>query len=86
MEPLVKTKASKSDWRQMIKYIDENGDGMISFLEFKSLMIELVVGASDVIQHRLTQLKTSAGLTVPGSDHQPLTASLISQTWPDGDQ
>jgi hypothetical protein len=69
MEPLVKTKASKSDWRQMIKDIDENGDGMISFLEFKSLMIELVVGASDVIQHRLTQLKTSAGLTVPGSDH-----------------
>ncbi len=49
MEPLIKTKASKNDWKQIIADIDENGDGMISFLEFKSLMIELVMGTSDVI-------------------------------------
>jgi Ca2+-binding EF-hand superfamily protein len=33
----------------MIKEIDENGDGMISFPEFKSLMIELLIGTSDLI-------------------------------------
>jgi Ca2+-binding EF-hand superfamily protein len=32
----------------MIKDIDENGDGKISFLEFKTLMIEIIMYKSDV--------------------------------------
>ncbi len=49
LDPITKTKTSKSDWKNIINDIDENGDGLISFKEFKSIMIELVMGASDVI-------------------------------------
>jgi hypothetical protein len=40
----------------MFDDIDSNGDGMITFTEFKTLMIELVMGTSDVIYHRLSKL------------------------------
>ena len=31
LEPITTTKTTKSDWEHIIKDIDENGDGMISF-------------------------------------------------------
>ena len=58
LDPLTSAKTSKSDWQNIIKDIDENGDGLISFQEFKSLMIELIMGTSDIVDHR-NQLKQS---------------------------
>jgi len=33
------------EWRALVDEIDENGDGEISYGEFKSLMRELLLGA-----------------------------------------
>ena len=56
LDPITKTKTSKSDWKNIITDIDENRDGLISFKEFKTIMIELIMGTGDVIQYR-NQLK-----------------------------
>ena len=56
LDPITKTKTSKSDWKNIITDIDENGDGLISFKESKTIMIELIMGTGDVIRYR-NQLK-----------------------------
>jgi calcium-binding protein CML len=48
LEPITSAKTTKSDWEHIIKDIDDNGDGLISFKEFRGLMIELIIGTSDV--------------------------------------
>jgi hypothetical protein len=52
LDPITKAKTERADWRQIISDIDENGDGLISFKEFKTIMIELIMGTADVIRYR----------------------------------
>jgi Ca2+-binding EF-hand superfamily protein len=66
LDPITKTKTERADWRQIISDIDENGDGLISFNEFKSIMIELIMGTADVIEYRKS-LKVSIKSTAEGN-------------------
>lgn len=50
LDPLTDQKTSASDWKRIVNEIDINGDGQISFDEFKQLMKELIFGNSNFIE------------------------------------
>ena len=83
LDPITKTKTQRADWKQIISDIDENGDGVISFKEFKSIMIELIMGTTaDVIEYRKS-LKMSVKTTAEGVTQEAAQHIDLSSNWPE---
>jgi calcium-dependent protein kinase len=52
LDPLTDTKTSRAEWKKVIMDIDGNGDGQISFEEFKNLMREIIMGNSEFMEKK----------------------------------
>ena len=46
LKRVMNLKQEEDEWKRLIDEIDDNGDGEISFEEFRSLMRELLLGGS----------------------------------------
>ena len=47
LDPLTDLRASRAEWKKVLMEVDGNGDGLISFEEFKSLMQEVIMGNAE---------------------------------------
>lgn len=47
LDPLTDSRASRAEWKKVLMEVDGNGDGLISYEEFKSLMQEVIMGNAE---------------------------------------